>query len=223
LLPPIQRAALVAVLLAGAPAFADGIAWNQDYAKASKEAAETKRPMLLDFGTEGCVYCRKLDATTFRDPNVIRLIGERFIAVNIDGEREPRLTQAMHIDSYPTLVIASPDGKVLAMQAGYVDAATFTRFVQGALQKMPAAEPPTPKPVAPERKPKLSAEALLIQAQRDYIDGFYLSCVERCDRLAREQPDAPEADAAKQLAQRAIAVGGDGLGDFLADVRRGGR
>ena len=45
--------------------------WRHDYTTARKEASETGKPLLMDFGTEACVWCRKLDATTFRDPRVV--------------------------------------------------------------------------------------------------------------------------------------------------------
>src|ERR1700685_2729566 len=82
---------------------AQDVNWRHDYAAARKEASETGRPLLMDFGTEACVWCRKLDATTFRDPRVVKLLNEPFIPVKIDANREIRLTQALAIDSYPTV------------------------------------------------------------------------------------------------------------------------
>jgi hypothetical protein len=52
------------------PLSAQEIAWRHDYAKARQEAKEKAPPMLLDFGTDQCAWCNKLDAETFQDSKV---------------------------------------------------------------------------------------------------------------------------------------------------------
>jgi thioredoxin-related protein len=200
----LVKAALVLFVAIVAPvaAFADGVAWQTDYDKAVQLSAKTQKPLLLDFGTESCVYCVKLDKTTFRDPAVIRLLNETFIAVKVDGNREPKLVQALQIDSYPTLVVASPDGKVLAMNPGYLDSNGMMQFLKGGLSKLPA------KGEVVDAKPsrELAGEAgeLLAQAKKDFADGFYLCCVERCDRISRSHPQASEREAAERLSRQAM-------------------
>ena len=58
---------LMLVLAAGSAAPAQEIPWRKDYAAARKEAATTGRPLLLHFTTDGCVWCQKLEQTTYRD------------------------------------------------------------------------------------------------------------------------------------------------------------
>ena len=36
-----------------------------------KEAEDANRPLVIDFGTENCFYCKKLDQTTFLDAEVV--------------------------------------------------------------------------------------------------------------------------------------------------------
>ncbi len=130
-------------LLTGDTAKSQDVQWRHDYSTARREATETGRPLLLDFGTEACVWCRKLDATTFRDPKVIKLLNERFIAVKVDGNKEERVTSALNVTSFPTLVIATADGKVVGRHVGYADVAKMLAL----LQNVPAATPsPAPAP-----------------------------------------------------------------------------
>lgn len=185
---------------------AEGVQWRSDYSKAVQEAAQTRRPLLLDFGNEACVYCRKLDATTFRDPGVIRLLNERFVAIKIDGDRDPKLVQALRIESYPTLVVAGPDGSVLSMNPGYLDAAGMTKFLQSALSKI--SKSPERVAISPTIE-KDGPSFLLAQARKDLQDGFYLCCVERCERLIRLHPTSAERGQALQLAEQAGDSGGD--------------
>lgn len=99
--------------------------WGTDYEAAYKQAKEKGRPLIVDFGTANCFWCKKMHETTFRDPTVVRRLAEGFVAVQVDAERESRLAQALGVTRYPTLVFAAPDGTILGMHVGYVDAEKF--------------------------------------------------------------------------------------------------
>jgi thioredoxin-related protein len=154
---PLVLAAF-AFFFTGSSAFAEDVKWRNDYAAARKEAAETGRTLLLDFGTEACFWCKKLDATTFRDPKVVKLLNERFIPVKIDGNKYQQLTNSLRVESFPTLILVTHDGKVLGRRDGYADVAELMAL----LGKAPA--PLAPKPVAAETpkpqppKPSIDAE-----------------------------------------------------------------
>jgi thioredoxin-related protein len=120
------------------------IRWRHDYLAARREAAETGRPLLLDFGTEACFWCKKLDATTFRDAQVIKVITDRYVPVKVDGNQNLALTQSLGIDSYPTLILATPEGKIFGRHSGYADRATLLSL----LAKVPAAPPARSAPAA---------------------------------------------------------------------------
>ena len=188
--------AVVAVSVAvgwATPASAQEVRWRQDYAAARAEATTSGRPLLLDFGTEACIYCRKLDATTFRDRGVVALLNDRFIPVKVDGDRDRRLTQAVGVQAFPTLVLVAPDGKVIARHEGYADVATITAL----LRQAPAKEAPRaavgPLPAGP------AATELLALARKDHDAGRYLACLERCDRLMADHPSSPAATEARRL------------------------
>jgi thioredoxin-related protein len=155
---PAAISAVVFLVLTGCTAPAQEIRWRHDYAAARREANETGKPLLLDFGTEACFWCKKLDTTTFRDPRIARLINDGFIPVKIDGNQHSRLVEALEIDSFPTLILATPTGKVVARHPGYADVAQMTAFLAKAPTPNPppvAAAPPKP-PVEGERQPVLA-------------------------------------------------------------------
>jgi thioredoxin-related protein len=133
--------AALSVLALAPAASAQDVKWRHDYAAARKEATETGRPLLLGFGTEACFWCKKLDGTTLRDPAVVALLNEKFIPVKVDGGKNPRMTEALGIDGFPTLIVATPDGKVVGRHPGYADAAQMTTLLGKA---------PAPTAVAPE-------------------------------------------------------------------------
>lgn len=59
------------------------------YTKA-KEAGENAVPpkkMFIDFYTDWCGWCKRMDATTFKDPSVVQIMNQYFYPVKFDAER----------------------------------------------------------------------------------------------------------------------------------------
>lgn len=125
--------------MAQEPYAATAIKWRHDYNSARMESQQKNLLLLIDFGTQNCFWCRKLDDTTFREPRIIAVMNEKFLPLKIDAGREASLASALGISSYPTLVVASPDGKVLGTMEGYQNADKLHENLQRAVA---AATPP---------------------------------------------------------------------------------
>jgi len=215
---------VVLTLTAVRPLNAQEVQWRHDYNAARREAKDKQRPIVMDFGTSNCFWCKKLDTSTFRDPGVVKQLNEQFIPVKIDAEREPGLVQTLRIHSYPTLVFAAPDGRILGSHEGFVEVARFSQRLSRALKESapPASIQTTPLPQPPEAVPASQgrlavrttvppaspiivnqapqARELLSLAQHDHRQRQFLSCLNRCTILASTYPDSPEAVEARQLA-----------------------
>jgi thioredoxin-related protein len=122
---PIWLFALAVIGTAAADCSAQQVQWRSDYNAVRKEALEKHRPIIIDFGAENCFWCKKLDLTTLRDPAVTKLLSEQFVALKADAERDQTLTQALRISQFPTLLLASPDGKIIGVLEGYQEAAVL--------------------------------------------------------------------------------------------------
>src|SRR4051812_15828639 len=103
---------LCPLLLAASAARGDEVQWRTDYNAARQEASQTGRLLVIDLGTENCTWCRELDVRTFRDPALVTLLNTRCIPLKVDGGRSPRLAEILRVQTYPTLVLAGPDGKI---------------------------------------------------------------------------------------------------------------
>lgn len=127
------------LLLAGAtlgPARAQAPAevhWRTDYNAARKEAQDKGLPLAIDFGFEGCRWCQELDRTTFRDPRVVGLLNDKYVPLKIDTEKDSSLAQSLRLQSYPTVVFAAADGRILSTIEGYKDANFFHEAMQRVL------------------------------------------------------------------------------------------
>jgi thioredoxin-like negative regulator of GroEL len=116
------------------------IRWRTDYAAALKEAQDRNLPLVIDFGTVNCYWCKKLDESTFRDAKIIRAMNERFVPLRIDGEKEPTLVQLLKITSYPTVVLAAPDKRIIGNMEGFQEADKFHESLQRALVSLTPAD-----------------------------------------------------------------------------------
>jgi thioredoxin-related protein len=54
----------------------------------SNEKRKTQRYVLIDFYTDWCGWCKRMDATTFQDPELSKYINDNFHAVKFDAEQK---------------------------------------------------------------------------------------------------------------------------------------
>ena len=109
------------------------VEWRTDYDSARKEAIDKDRLVFLEFQTDECYHCRRLESGPFRDPAVSGLLNDRFVPLKVDGNKSPKLAQALRIQAYPTMIVAAPDGKIIAFLEGYHDAKPLTEHLQRSL------------------------------------------------------------------------------------------
>jgi thioredoxin-related protein len=179
----------LALAVSASKASADEIRWRRDYNTARKEAEEKGRPLMIDFGTEHCFWCKRLDATTFQEPSIISLLNEQYIPLKIDAEREAALAQTLHITSYPTIVFGASDGRILGTVVGYKEAGEFL----GILQRTAATASP---PTTPDWMTRDMQEASKAIAGSDYSRALSL-----LKGIVEDGKDRPVQQKAKQLLQ----------------------
>jgi thioredoxin-like negative regulator of GroEL len=103
---------LLAVAASAAQAQEAGVKWRTDYHAARKEAEAKKLPLLIDFWRPACPPCEKMEHYTFRDPRILSALNEKFIPLKINGLEDTQLAGHLQINAFPTIVLASPDGRI---------------------------------------------------------------------------------------------------------------
>ena len=109
---------LALVFIMEAPAIAGEIEWRTDYMQARQEAAQKNLPILIDFYTDNCFWCKQMDHRTFRDQTLNQTMMGNWIPLRINARKEP----VLKIRSFPTLVFAGPDGNILGFLEGFIEA-----------------------------------------------------------------------------------------------------
>jgi uncharacterized protein len=168
-------AAVLALAASGAPrtarAAGEGlIAWEDWSDAAFARARAEKRLVLLDLGAVWCHWCHVMDATTYSDPEVARIVASRFVAVKVDQDSRPDLAARYEDYGWPATVVFDPDGRELVKLRGYVPPPRMRSLLQA------VADDPTPGPsvtAAPEPvpaegalTPELEAELEALHRQR---------------------------------------------------------
>ncbi len=65
-----------------------------DYDEALAEAKKTGKPLLIDFTGHACVNCRKMEATVWPDPAVLKTIGHDYVLVQLYVDDKTELAPA---------------------------------------------------------------------------------------------------------------------------------
>ncbi len=104
-------------------------------------AQQLKKKVIIVFGTETCVYCKKLE-DTLNDSKVKQEIDKDYLVVHVDGNKRKDLVSKFKVNGYPTCVIIEGNETVVRRVSGFKTVPEFLRFLDGTLPPTP----PTPGP-----------------------------------------------------------------------------
>jgi thioredoxin-related protein len=150
--------------------WAGAITWESNVDEALKAAKSQGKPVMIDFYTDWCSWCKKLDSDTYSDPKV-SAASANFICVKINAEKEPAIAGKYGVLGYPTIIFLDSNGNVLQKNPGYLPPAQF-------LDNMNKILSTTPKPTAKiDDKPPVEAGGFAViddQAGKNGKDGKIL-------------------------------------------------
>lgn len=116
----------VLTLGAGFAVAGDGIEWieNIPFADVLAEAKAVNKPIMIDFYTDWCGPCKKLDKQVWVDPAVKAFAEAGFVNVKIDCEQGEgiEVAKAHKIFNYPSIVFLNPDGSERDRRVGFLSA-----------------------------------------------------------------------------------------------------
>ena len=112
----------------------DTVAWRPWSQTVFNEARARKKYVLLDLGAAWCHWCHVMDATTYRDPEVLRLIREHYIPVRVDQDTRPDLSRRYEAYGWPATIVMDADGNDIGKMRGYRDPVRFAATLQAILQ-----------------------------------------------------------------------------------------
>lgn len=135
--------ALVGTLQAASPAMgpaAASIQWSP-LDNALKLAKAQKKGVFVMVYADWCGYCHKMEATTFRDPQILAKLNSAFIPSKLNGESprpmvidkgsitETQWAMQQGVQGFPSLIVLDSKGRTVAMYPGYLTTPQTARFL----------------------------------------------------------------------------------------------
>src|ERR1700728_1007998 len=85
------------------------------------QAAKEHKFVLLDLEAVWCHWCHVMDKETYADPTVRKLMGKNYIAVKVDQDSRPDISNRYEDYGWPATVIFKADGSELVKRQGYLE------------------------------------------------------------------------------------------------------
>lgn len=114
--------------------FAADIAWNETFEQAQAKAKKESKPLMVLITSEQCRWCRKLEATTLQDDEIVTKVNTQFIPVHVTRDKSvypKNLTAKMVPMSY----FLDAEGKVVYSIPGYWPPEDYQSVLDDALRK----------------------------------------------------------------------------------------
>jgi thioredoxin-related protein len=109
-------------LLLALPALAVAPFRDLDWAAARKAAKTEKKLLFVDFVSDHCPPCERMDKVAFKDRAVLAALTTRAVAVKYNANRVPALARTLRVSVFPTLLVFDSGGRELDRFMGYRDA-----------------------------------------------------------------------------------------------------
>jgi thioredoxin-related protein len=103
--------------------------------QAWKSSVASKKPLLVMFTSDNCLYCKKMMKETYHHPAIERMLSQNTETVVAHSRDYKSLVKKMGVRGYPSTLLISPEGEVLDFMEGYVEAKVFAERVYPLLQK----------------------------------------------------------------------------------------
>ena len=148
------------------------IEWHPWSEAVFEQAKRENRFVLLDLGAVWCHWCHVMEEITYRDPEVVRLIRSRYIAVQVDQDSRPDLSNRYEDYGWPATIVFDANGGEIVKRQGYIPPRPMASMLQAII------DDPTPGPsVLPEEQIVPASSASLpsesVQAFRTrLLDGY---------------------------------------------------
>ena len=102
--------------------------------QAWKAAVTGRKPLLVMFTSDHCVYCKKMLKETYGHPAIQQMLIGNAETVLAHANQYRDLAKKLGIRGYPTTMLVSPEGKVLDFVPGFVEPKEFAQRIHPLLK-----------------------------------------------------------------------------------------
>src|ERR1051326_1278175 len=205
----LRRAVLILAITVPLRAAITWEKWDDSlFARAKRE----HRFVLLDLEAVWCHWCHVMDDTTYRDPAVAALIAKKYIAVRVDQDSRPDLSNRYGDWGWPATIVFNANAGEIVRRRGFLAPDEMRSMLQAIIDD-PSPGPSVwadAKPTLPE-VPRLSdsLRAEVIKKNDDFYDakhGGWGFSHKYLDALSVEYALAHDPDKARQTLTAALQI-----------------
>jgi uncharacterized protein len=159
---------LASVLLAASLLSAEPIVWQPWSDGVFDQARREHKFVLLDLEAIWCHWCHVMAETTYKDPQVVSLMQSKYIAVRVDQDSRPDLSNRYEDYGWPATVVFAADGSEIVKRQGYIEPKNMVSMLRAIIKD------PSPGPsVKAEAKLNFGADSQLSATLRkDLTERF---------------------------------------------------
>lgn len=95
-------------------------------------ALSSGKPVLLDFGADGCPSCVQMKPTIYR---IITEYSDKLQVVMVDTSVDRNLAANYKVRAIPTYVFIAPDGREIGRHMGFIDSKAFIEYVENFIKQ----------------------------------------------------------------------------------------
>lgn len=98
-----------------------GIEWQLWSDDIFDRAAATRKLVILDLEAVWCHWCHVMDQRTYADPSVVAIVKRSYLAVRVDQDSRPDLSNRYREYGWPATIIFDGTGRELSASAGFIE------------------------------------------------------------------------------------------------------
>ena len=121
-------------------AYANKPDWQFWSTQTITQAQQENRLILIDLTAKWCVFCKKMEQTTYQDDAVLKEIQQHYIAIKADEEEYPELAKRFPNVGRPGTIILDSNGKQILAKSGYLKPQWMLWMLQGAVSEITSKE-----------------------------------------------------------------------------------
>ncbi|WP_263379240.1 DUF255 domain-containing protein [Granulicella paludicola] len=123
--------------------------WSQDV---FTQAKQQHKFVLLDLEAVWCHWCHVMDAETYSNPAVIKLLNDKYLLIRVDQDARPDISNRYQDYGWPATVVFAADGSEIVKRQGYIEPKQMASMLRAIIKD------PSPGPSI-ERETRLQTAA----------------------------------------------------------------